>query len=104
VKQRYPLAAILTISILLSSTPFLVQAAPIRGVEGDLWADRVLGHISFGDLQPGELTNKNMFNPAGVIVDRHSEPQRMYIMDGGNNRILGFSNLGLAACSGVDLM
>src|SRR3989338_5450981 len=34
------------------------------------------------------------FHVAGVIVDNHTSPNRIYIADFGNNRILGFDGIG----------
>jgi sugar lactone lactonase YvrE len=80
-----------------------VIAAPVRGTAGDLWADKVLGQTdggipnsSFGELKPNQATNRSVFNVGGVLVDRFSNPQRLYLWDGGNSRVLGFSDIRIA--------
>ncbi len=88
---------------------------PPRGTPGDLWADRILGQTDgsipdsgFGELKPNMGTNRNVFNVGGVLVDRYSNPQRLYLWDGGNSRVLGFSDIRIALTKlggqlGVDL-
>ena len=51
--------------------------------------------VSLGTEETVELFYK-LFNPGGVYVDRSVEPNRVYVFDAGNNRILGFSHLGIA--------
>ncbi|HEY5039625.1 MAG TPA: hypothetical protein VIJ93_11180, partial [bacterium] len=80
--------------------PASSNAIPIRGVAGDLWADLVLGQPNFAELKPNEATNQQVFIPDGAFVDRVSNPQRLYVWDSGNSRILGFSNIANANTSG----
>ncbi len=69
------------------------MAAPVRGVVGDNWADIVIGQPDFGQSKPNEAVNNRVFVPGGVLVDRSSSPQRLYIWDAGNSRVLGFSDI-----------
>ncbi len=71
---------------------------PVRGTAGDLWADIILGKPEFGEIVPNEVTGRTLFIPAGAIVDRSATPNRVYVFDGGNSRILGLSHLG--SCAG----
>ena len=71
---------------------------PVRGVAGDWWADAILGHPDFSEITPNEVSDDRVFNVGGVIVDRNVRPNRIYVFDGGNSRILGLSHLGL--CQG----
>jgi len=64
-------------------------SAPVRGVGGDGWADIVLGKPGFGEMGLNEVTGHRVFNPGGVIVDRSVSPNRIYVYDGGNSRVLG---------------
>lgn len=66
-----------------------------RGVVGDDWADVVLGQPDFATITPNTVTAGRLFNPAGVYVDRSITPNRVYVFDGGNNRILGLRALGV---------
>ncbi|NLG98554.1 MAG: hypothetical protein GX491_14455 [Chloroflexi bacterium] len=65
-----------------------------RGIIGDGWADVVLGKPDFNSLAPNEVTGSRIFNGGGVIVDRSVRPNRLYVYDGGNSRVLGLSHLG----------
>jgi len=87
--------------------------SPPRGTPGDLWADIVLGqtdgpvggggvvlpNFAFGEVKPNQATNRSIFNVGGVFIDRSSTPQRLFIWDGGNSRVLGFSDINRAIYS-----
>ena len=68
---------------------------PVRGVEGDLWADVILGKPDYTEITPNEVVPYKVFNPGGVFVDSTVSPGRAYVWDSGNSRILGID---LAAC------
>ena len=68
---------------------------PIRGVEGDLWADIVLGKPDFAQNVIGHPTEHGTFFGGGVLIDKTVRPNRMYIADCNNNRILGVAYLGV---------
>ncbi len=69
----------------------------VRGVSGDLWADVIIGQPNFGDFTPHEISNGRVFNSGGVEVDRSVQPNRIYVYDGANSRVLGLSHLGTCA-------
>ncbi len=79
----------------LSATLTVTPREPVRGVEGDLWADAILGKPDFTEVTPNEVVPYKVFNPGGVFVDRAVSPGRAYVWDSGNSRILGID---LAAC------
>ena len=78
-----------------------------RGVAGDLWADRVLGQTDqapdgsgvsiansgFAEAKQNQATRSGIYNGGNLVVDRFSVPNRLYIWDAGNNRVLGFSDI-----------
>jgi len=68
---------------------------PVRGVEGDLWADVVLGKPDFEQNVEGKPTKYACWFPGGVLIDKTVRPNRMYIADCNNNRILGYEHLGV---------
>ncbi|MBI5841582.1 MAG: hypothetical protein HZB19_15935 [Chloroflexi bacterium] len=99
------------VSILPTSMPFnwqtiynknqsndsnLALAAPIRGTLDDEWADVIIGQPDFGQITPNEVVGNKLFNPGGVYVDRSVQPNRVYVYDAGNSRVLGFRYLGTA--------
>ncbi len=65
----------------------------VRGVTGDLWADYIIGKPNFNEVGPFATDQSRYFVPSGVYVDRSVTPNRLYVYDSGNNRILGYSNL-----------
>lgn len=67
------------------------KAAAVRGLAGDGWADVVIGQKDFTEVNPYATGADKLWNPHGVIVDRSVNPQRIYIYDSGNNRILGLN-------------
>ena len=76
----------------LSSCGFLrpfPPTSPIRGIEGDLWADAIIGKPDFSQIAPKSVVPFKVHNPTGVVVDRSVDPGRAYIWDSGNSRILG---------------
>ena len=85
-------------SVTKTATLTVRPRAPVRGVSGDLWADVVLGKPDFSEIVPNEVTSRRLFNPGGVLVDRSVRPNRVYVYDSGNSRVLGLSHLG--TCSG----
>ena len=76
----------------LSNTVKARVSGPVRGLEGDLWADVVLGVSGFGENVPYHPTRHGVYNPGGVLIDKTVQPNRMYIADCSNNRIVGFES------------
>jgi sugar lactone lactonase YvrE len=74
----------------------LPSGPPVRGVANDTWADVIIGQPAFGQITPNEVVANKLFNPGGVYVDRSVTPNRVYVYDAGNSRILGFLALGTA--------
>ena len=79
------------------STPSVIQALtpPPRSVPGDLWADVIVGKPDFSEITPNQVTHDRLFRPGGVLVDRSVRPNRIYVYDGGNSRVLGLSHIGV---------
>jgi len=76
--------------------PVFVADPPVRGRTDDWRADVILGQPDFTQITFNEVTGNKIFNPAGVYVDRSVRPNRVYIYDSGNSRVLGLSQLGSA--------
>ena len=83
-----------------ADSPTATPGPPLRGTPGDLWADIVVGKPDFTEISPNEVTANRVFNPGGVVVDRSVTPNRVYVYDSGNNRVLGLSHLGQCSSSG----
>lgn len=73
----------------------LYAQSPVRGVANDFWADVILGQSDFSQMSMNTVGPQRLARPGGVFVDRVSSPNRLYVYDAGNNRILGFSNVGV---------
>ena len=67
------------------------KAAAIRGNVGDFWADTVLGQPNFSEISPNSVVANKVNIPLGAVIDRSSTPQKLYIYDAGNSRILGLN-------------
>ncbi len=56
-------------------------------------ANLVLGQGNFVENQPNSVDSTNYNSqPIGIAVDRSSVPNRLYVADSKNNRVLGYSN------------
>lgn len=78
-----------TIEILTAKD--LITFTHERGIEGDFWADKIIGQPAFTETEEWSTVGDKAWIPSGVIVDR-SDPSdnKLYVWDAGNNRILGF--------------
>jgi hypothetical protein len=52
----------------------------------------------FGQTDPGQTTRNaaspfGIYHSSGVVVDRSSTPNKIYVVDSGNNRILGYDGM-----------
>jgi hypothetical protein len=73
---------------------------PIRGEQGDLWADVVLGQPDFYNYNYGKLTLFNVNLAGGLAIDRATKPNRVFLLDANNNRVLGLDRLGVSSATG----
>jgi sugar lactone lactonase YvrE len=85
--MRYPRA--LLCALLAAGT---LPAAAV-GAAGDDLADRVLGQIDFLHTQANFVDGRGFNNPMGVAVDRSVSPNRVYVADTNNYRVLGWSDI-----------
>ncbi len=104
--RRIAIALLTLVSFILIATVALEDGhaplasanpgGPVRGQAGDLWADAVLGQPDFREINPGPIVPDKVAIAHGVIMDRAQN--KFYVLDGGDNRILGFD----AACLNRD--
>jgi sugar lactone lactonase YvrE len=78
----------MAVVLLLASTATLSMALP-----GDLTPDRVLGQLDFTHNGLNILTGAGLIAPNGVAVDRSVVPNRVYVADQSNNRVLGWHSV-----------
>jgi len=77
--------------------PLFAAELLARGQLADWRADTILGQPDFTQITPNEVVGNRIFNPSGVFVDRSARPNRVYIYDAGNSRVLGLNHLGIVA-------
>ena len=51
---------------------------------------KLFGQTRWGDTSPNRVTSNRIYHAAGVVVDRSSSPNHIYVADTGHNRFLGF--------------
>lgn len=65
---------------------------PLGAAPAALVADRILGKPNFVSSYANAPTAKRMNNPLGVAVDRSRTPNRLWVADVANNRVLGYAS------------
>lgn len=78
--------------------PMFIADPPTRGDIDDWRADIILGQPDFSTIIFNQTVGNQVFLPEGVLIDPSVHPNRLYVYDSGNSRVLGFSHLG--ACIG----
>lgn len=56
---------------------------------------KLFGQSAFGETSERTVVGNRVFHASGVVVDRSSRPNKIYVPDTGNSRILGFNGLGV---------
>lgn len=92
---RYPMPQLMPLRAERLIRPAVSTLA--RGTIGDYWADVVVGQPDFTEVTPNQVVAHRTFNALGILVDRSVRPNRVYVYDSGNNRVLGLSHLGICA-------
>ncbi len=106
-----PAAAALPAVLLLAATLFgLISAGPDPAVQAadptpaardqpiDFYGKKVsflkmFGQRRWGEAAAGPVTGSNIYHASGVVVDRSLQPNAVYVLDSGNNRVLGFRSI-----------
>jgi hypothetical protein len=68
----------------------MVTALP--AATGDNIADAVLGQIDFSHNGINNTRAASLDSPSQMAVDLSSSPEHLYVVDGSNNRVLGWNN------------
>ncbi len=55
---------------------------------------KVFGQMNFKETSRDTVTANKIYHASGVIVDKSGNPDRIYVADTGNSRILGFDSMG----------
>jgi len=85
------------LSVSHAAAIFFVAAALlaclVRSPQADTGANRVLGQIDFVHNGINIVTNLGVWTPTAVAVDRSVTPNRLYVADAGNHRVLGWRSI-----------
>jgi NHL repeat len=79
-----------TIAVASVIAVFMVTA--LTAATGDNIADAVLGQIDFSDNGINNTGAASLDSPSQMAVDLSSTPEHLYVVDGSNNRILGWND------------
>jgi hypothetical protein len=81
--------------ILAIAAPALILGAMVAAQTGpDTTADAVLGQPDFSHNSPNTVDASSLAQPGRVAVDTSASPNRLYVADTTNNRILGWRSIG----------
>ena len=68
---------------------------------GDTTADVILGQLAFTTNGVNFVDAAGLNTPKGMVVDQSVAPNRLYIADTQNNRVLGYSDISLLTTGGA---
>jgi hypothetical protein len=70
-----------------------IAIVAVASINGDTIADRVLGQGNFSQSGANFLNSSSLNGPGGVAIDKSVTPNRLYIADFGNSRVLGYKDV-----------
>jgi DNA-binding beta-propeller fold protein YncE len=74
--------------------PMVVLSAMMAmALTGDTTADVVLGQLDFSHNLPNLIDGRGLNLPSSVAIDTSAVPNRLYVADAGNNRVLGYEDV-----------
>src|ERR1700722_4429746 len=79
-------------------------ATPSVAMLGDTIADRVLGQVDFVHSGLNLIDSSGMWNPQSVAIDVSVTPNRLYISDNTNSRVLGYKNVATFVSGGAAVL
>jgi sugar lactone lactonase YvrE len=74
---------------------------PSIAMQGDTIADRVLGQVDLVHNGMNLIDAAGMLSPEAVTVDTSVTPNRLYVSDTGNSRVLGYKDVSTFATGGA---
>src|SRR5438876_10139718 len=83
--DRRPLLAL---AVLLGT----VAAPTSEAIASGTTADRVLGQVSFALNGQNLVDGRGLADPSGTAIDRSVTPNRIYVADSGNSRVLAWAD------------
>ena len=79
-------------TIVIASVVAVFVVTAIPAATGDSIADAVLGQIDFAHNGINNTNASSLDAPSQIAIDLSSTPQHLYVVDGNNNRILGWND------------
>ena len=70
-----------------------ITVTPSLAMQGDTIADRELGQIDFNHNTANQIGTQGFNAPSSVAVDASVTPNRLYVSDGTNSRVLGWKDV-----------
>src|ERR1700722_2844332 len=80
-------------TIALASVMAVFMVTALLAATGDNIADAVLGQIDFSHNGINNPRAASLDSPSQMAVDLNSTPEHLYVVDGSNNRILGWNDI-----------
>lgn len=83
---------ILVVISALGGAVVAAMVAALLAATGDTVADRVLGQLAFDASAPNMVSAASVYQSASLAIDHSATPNRVYLADTLNNRVLGWSD------------
>jgi len=77
------------------------MATPCFAQQGDTIADIVLGQPNFSDNPQNFINGRGLSGPVAVAIDTSIVPNRLYVADSVNNRVLGYKDVATLVNGGL---
>ncbi|MFZ0888132.1 MAG: NHL repeat-containing protein [Candidatus Binataceae bacterium] len=71
----------------------VIRVGAARGAAGDVAADRELGQPNFATNSPNTVDPEALEGPNLIAIDTSVTPNRLYVADTQNNRVLGYKSV-----------
>src|SRR5271170_58916 len=92
-------------AVLLPLGVIVFSAVMAHALSGDTIADRELGQPDFIHHNPNTVDPESLAHPQRVAIDKSVVPNRIYVADTANNRVLGYrSTASLESGASADLV
>src|SRR5579862_6353069 len=79
-------------TIALASVVAMFMVTALLAATGDNIADALLGQIDFSHNGINNTRAASLDSPSQMAIDLSSTPEHLYVVDGNNNRVLGWNN------------
>src|SRR5260221_8490412 len=93
IKARAAIPARLLLATVLVIFAAIVGIAGTPGSAGDTTADLVLGQLNFTSANPHRPSAVQLSGPWAAAIDTSVSPNRLFVADTANNRVLGFKSV-----------